>query len=556
MGEDESFELSFSFDKLKKSVYFHEIIYAFLFLIVLFSFLNSYGGNTFVHESPYQFLAGDMFWLTSESEGIKSTNDVLNRPFFLSAGRTDIYNAFPLGLPTATAEVSFFTGHETFDSLFHLNFFFIIMSMVFVYFLLRKISIPVAMFGTPLALLFLKWPFSYPVNFGAQMSTMNMFTVFGSAVAFLYLKERWMFIVLGLLNGIGFYAHGRESLMFNLIVVLFFGYQILKKQFDLDVFKKYCMSVGVTIISMWPILPIYLKTLDVHEIDFSFLQFCPASPASSHPIFFSHFGILQWLIFAGIGLSAVTAFTKKLDFEKSFVFLLGFGFLFNSYFCVLGNKTTQIRHFFPLTLALFFGYALYVLYSQIPESKSKGSLLLIIAGVVLVFVYLNYNPGSIAEYPVSNPYTWDAIQWSQNNIPYNNTLLFMYGDNHYQYTLFFLSKKIHSSIEQKDYYATIQSKKITPYFPVIDGSLGYLFVRTSFFDVRYDGILFMKNISLCDYDYVLYNKQSQNQLVQQYTNAVGSLLVTESGFTPAYQNDLVVILKNNGGACFAERTFA
>jgi len=561
MGVDsKDVEINFGFSKLKsiKKETAIEILFAIIFLLALLKILAVHGGATFVHESPYQFVAGDMFWMASEAEGVRASDYVLEKPFFLAKGETGLYESFPVGYPVAIAELSFLTGEEIFDTLFHLNFFFAFMSILFIYFILRKINVYVAMFGTPLTLFFFRWPFSYPLNFGAQMSEMNIFLLFGSVLAFLYLKTRWAFVILGLLNGLGFYVHGRESLAFNVGVVIFFAYQFISKRFDLVLFKEYSKSIGITLLAMLPILPLYFQSIAGHRPGFNLFSYCPVDPSSSHAVALSEFGIFKWLLIIGVILVVLALILKKLDFEKSFLLVISLSFIFTSYFCVLGNKTTQIRHFFPFFFAIFLGFLLYELYVYLPEKiKTKKWIPLLVVALLLIIILTKYSPGPVSEYAVSNPYTWDAMKWARENVADDENLLFLYGDNHYQATMFYLMRKTHASIEQWDYASYIKEKRIPSTVRVLEGMLGYHFIRTGLFSLDYGGLTFYSNKSVCDYDYVYFNKLSRNEGIQQYTNLYGQVLVQEQGFIPVYQNELVVILNNpdKGGDCFEEKRF-
>jgi hypothetical protein len=542
-----------------------------LFVASLLFVLQAHGGGLYVHDAPYQYEAGDMFWLASEAEGIKNSTNVLERPFFLMGGNTDAYNNFPLGLPVATNLLSYASNVENYDSMYHLNFFFAFMCIVMLYFILRKVHPYVAMIGTPLTLFFFKLPFSYPLNFGAQMSMMNMFVVFACVIAFMYLKNKGMFLVLGLLNGLGFYVHGRETLVLNVAVVAYFLYSLVKG-IDWDLFRKYCLSIVVTVVTMIPILPLYFKTLEVRGIHFweVLLSYCP-SDTISHAVLFSDFGLLKWAIIAGIALVIVwllwDAFNgnklikmPNLNLSKECVWtcVVFLAILFMSYFCVLGNKTTQIRHFFPFTLAIFFGFLFFAALTQMKENKWKDWIALGIAVLFLGIIVGTYGINTYPEYPLSNPDTMDAFKWIKENVSDSENILLLYGDNHYQATMFYLMGKTHVSVEQSDYASYIQQRVIPSDVRVLEGILGFYFVKNGTFNVINHGITFYSNKSLCDYDYVYFNIYSQNELVQEYTRTIGTILMEESGLKPVYQNKLVVILKNpnKGGECFESKQFS
>ena len=541
---------------LKKNIF--EIIFILIFLIFLLKFSSVLSGQRVTHDSPYQFVAGDMFWLTAESLGIMETENLNTRASFLMKGDKEVFNNYPFILPMIVAELSFFTGFEVYDILFHLNIFFMFFIIGSLYLILRKIHQGIAIAGIPLVLLIYKWPFNYVLTWGGQMSDTNMFLVFFAIIIFMYLNIRYMFIVLGIVNAAGIFSHARESLIFNIGILFFFILQLILKKFDKKLFIKYVLSAIVTVVILSNWLPTMKNIFGIYGGGQSIIKYCPAKLSSIHVVLLSEFNFLKWVIVTGFFLAVISLFFSRISMNKKFGIIMFFTFLFNSYFCVLGNKTSQIRHFFPITLAFFLGFLIWIILSKIPLNKKFREFGVISISIIILCVFLfNFFPNSISEYPVSNPFTHEAFKWIENNLKNNERILYGYGDNHNQWTLFFLAKKVHDIIDHKDFFNQVQQRKIVSRFKVRKGSLGYYFKRTSLFNLDYYGIDFFENNTICDYNYFYFNKVSQFPVINMYSEKLKDILIDELEFTEVFTNPLVSILKNPdvGGVCFEERIF-
>ena len=234
-------------------------------------------------------------------------------------------------------------------------------------------------------------------------------------------------------------------------------------------------------------------------------------------------------------------------------------FVFTSNFCLLGNKTSQIRHFYPLTLAFFLGLFIWIIISKIPIPKNaRNVFILLISIALMIFLLINFFPDPVPEYAVSNPFTHQAFNWVRDNLNGTDRIFYMYGDNHYQWSLFFLPMKIHDLVDQKEFIQKVQQNDLTSEFKVRKGSLGFYFKRTSFFNLEFYGIDFFENNTICDYEYIYLNHVTRYPPVNKYVQELVNIAVNELKFKEIYKNQLVTILKNPnvGGVCFEARQFS
>jgi len=550
-----------------------EWIFLVIFAVFLLVFISVYEGGVVKHDSPYQLIAGDMFTFTAFSEVAKDTNQYSFLPPYMANGITDAANLFSPIPGIIVAQLALFSGAETYDTVLHLNIFFLILMILGSYLALRYINKEIAILGIVLGLLAWKWPLSYIINWGAQLSVVNFFFIIAGLLSFLFLKERFMFIVFGIINAASFIAHGREFQTFNVAVVLFFIAYWAANKFDFKKLdwpwiKNYLLSVVVTIVLLFRYIPIlreFGKYGQTTAARGTLLQYCSLSPDSYHYVSFAHLGIFKWLIFIGI-IFAIYLLIKKFN-EKpylGFIIIYSLTFIISSYFCIYGNKTTQIRHFFPIFLIPLLGIGVYFLIVLLKKQlKNKILLASVIIAVALLFVAaVSHQPRPVSEYPVSNPLTWEGIKWIEENTDEDARVVVLYGDNFYQETLFYLLKRPFYNVLSDKYIDTIRGGTIPPEYNMTFSILGHHWTRKSLFELEitsYSGPNRENQKefvgSLCDFEYVFSNKVSRNEVLSTYTQTLLNLLLQEGNFIVVFENDLMVVLENQdvGGECFNER---
>ncbi len=563
--------------KLKMPDFAKKIKLEWLFLIVfaafLLLFIARYEGGLLEHGSPYQLIAGDMFTFATLSEVAKDTSQYTFLPPYMAAGIEDAAHMFSPTPGIIVAQLALFTGVETYDTLLHLNIFLLILMIVGTYLALRYINREIAMAGVVLGLLMWKWPLTYVINWGAQFSVVNFFFVIAGLLAFYFLKERFMFIVFGIINAAGFIAHGREFQTFNIAVVVFFFVCWAAEKFDYRKIdwlwvKNYLLSLIVTLIFLFRYIPIWKdfgEGAKPPSVMGTFIKYCPLNPDSYHYISFSHLGIFKWLIFLGI-VAAVLVLIKEIKKKPQLGFAVIYSLMFviSGYFCIYGNKTTQIRHFFPIFLIPLLGIGIYFAVSFLKgKIKTKIPLIIAVIGITLmIYAWSSHYPNPVAEYPVSNPYTWEGIKWVQQNTEENARILVLYGDNFNQETLFYLLKRPFYKVLEPRYYDTIRTGVLTTRLNMTFSIVGNHYTRESLFKLKRTGYTDengnnLKEFkgSICDFDYVFSNKGSSNEAVMIYTQLLLTELIERGNFGVVFNNDFMVILQNDnvGGECPEDR---
>lgn len=547
--EKENIEFDFKF--LKKINI--EILILIIFAGAMLVMLSIFSDDRLVHNSPYQYVAGDMFFLLSGADWISDSGDVTRYPSYLADGADNQFPGLLPLFPMAVATLSDFTKIEKYDILFHLNIFFTVMMILGIYLLLRKINNYIAILGLPVLLIIFRWPFNYNITWGMQATNMCFFFIITAAIVFIFMNLPWIFVIFGILNAGSFFSHMRELLTLGIGLGLYFLLTIRNK-FDWIRFKGMFFSFIVSggIISYY--LPILWQLVRANGGQSFLLTYCPAGTHLSHFVLLKDIGFFEWLFFLGLILVVVTIIIKK-DIKKEYLWMSAFGFacIFTSFFCVIGNKTSHMRNFLPFFAAFFIAILLTNIFSILPKMKK-----FLVYGMFILFLILiitNYFPKEVPEYAVSNPFTWNSFKWIQDNTKDGVNVLTLYGDNFYQYTLFFSMKRRVHEVDRNEYIKKIQEKILTPILPAHPRFLGKKLIRegNELRDTSYWDLI---NVSICDYDYIYSNKISRIGPIQEYTQLMIDTLIKEANFGIAYNNELVVILKNNNvnGTCFKERS--
>lgn len=575
-GEDKEEELSIKMPNLLKKLS-PEHIFLIIFAASLLVFISVYEGGHIIHGSPYQLVAGDAFTFNVFSELPLDVNNYSLLPPYLAAGIADAANFFPPTPGIIVAELSLLSGAQTYDVLLHFNILLIILMAMGVYLALRLVNKNLAILGIVLVLISWKYPFSYVINWGAHLSVVNLFFGIGTLLAFLFLKERFMFVVFGIINASAFIAHGREFLTFNIAVALIFLFKLLLNKFDFKkidwpLLKNYLLSIIVTTVLLFRYLPVLRQFGGANlgqQTQGEFFKYCPLDASSYHYVSFQTTGIFKWIIIIGM-VFAVYLVLKKIKMETllSYIIMFSLTYVLSSYFCIIGNKTTQIRHFYPvflIPLLAIGAYNLIMLFKNQIGEKHVTTVSIFVAIIFIILAFVQHFPQQSPEYASSNPYTWDGIKWIGANTPENAKILVLYGDNFGQESMFWSLKRTWEKIIDEKYLQKVQEGRITPVYDISIKILGNHLKRNSLFNLtlnRYtapDGSdLKVSEKSLCGFDYIFCNKGSQNQIIHAYTITLLNELINEGKFVPVYQNDLMIILKNTdvNGKCFKEKVIS
>lgn len=522
-----------------------EIICLCVFLLCLLFFLHPFTEDKQIsHDSPYKFVAGDLFWLGGYSEGIKETGNAGIMAPYLVEGEQDVAFFRPPLSALTWASVSIFSDIEVYDIEFNSNLLFAVLFMLFLYVILREKSVPLALFSLPLCFLLFTFPFSYFITWGMQMSNFNFLFVLIAFLCLYYMREKFFVPVFSVLLIGGLYSHVRETIMLFTALAFYLLLLFIKKKDYIMPIKKILASTVVASVFFVPYLFIIMKTPNATKV--SSLVRLTTQFSTSSAVYLSDMS--WWIVLVGIGvlLFFLLLFTSKVSKGTIIAYSFSLGFLFSSYVSVLGNKATQIRHFFPLYLAPFMGLAINQAYVLLKSKKKHYFLLgfVVVACGILVFFFL---PTAIPDYAVSNPSTYDSFRYIWANTPEEASFLILQGDNFYQETLFYFLKRKGHLLHQQELNALLKNESFyLEEIPISTISFPHYVKRQGVFSFEGGVIDRERKVAVCDYNYVYFNILSRNSDVQYLNRALVNHLVSNLNFSIVHQNDLAVTLKNEG----------
>ncbi len=541
------------FKKIKKYLNLEFIVLA-IFFVIMIKFVFVFGDGYLNHESPYKLVAGDAFWFTQTADSVSETGGTKYWPAYVENGIENASFERPPFLFLSMAQFSDFVGAKNYDTLIHYALFFIILSIISVYLLLRLFNKNIALLSLPLLLFAFRFPFNTNITWGAHMSNMNLFFIIIGLIIFTFIKEKWMFILFSIIAVAGFMSHGRESVYLGGVIVLYYIYGFIKKRFDMESFKQILLSVPLSLVLIGAYIP-YLLSVgkdNIHLTWKTIIFTAPNYPTSSD------FGIFKYILILGVVIGLLYLISGKSKNKLEIPILFSFVLIFVSFSnYVLGyTQALQIKVFSPFFYAPLFAVAIYYLISLISKKEETNKVLFPVIVVILILIMLAfYLPQEVPEYAMSNPYTWDSFNWIKENTPENSTLVFLYGDNFYQDTLFLLAKRKGNYVIPEKYVDNVQKGLLTSNFEMkLETMTWEYYIRKGLFykSIKYNQLF---NGSLCDFDYIYFNKLSTYPILQQYTLLVRDTLIKEDNFTLVYENELVNILKNNkvGSKCFENK---
>jgi hypothetical protein len=243
-------------------------------------------------------------------------------------------------------------------------------------------------------------------------------------------------------------------------------------------------------------------------------------------------------------------------------------------------RSFQIRFFWPIYLSIFMGFGIYVLLKFVVKKWNftyTSTIFIIVAvllaGAVKLPILKQTDVQVIPSIPSINRVTsqgmmdlhhWQALKWLSENTGQESKIYFFYGDIYNQDAMLRTSKRSHHQVDPDDFVKAIQDRKIKRvYVSELPGDTGGgITIMNSLFDFELateslPSEYFFGPQDICKFDYIVFDKVSQQQVLAQYNLLIAQELVNKDYINPVFDNEVVVILKNNqaGDDCIEERSF-
>ena len=511
-------------------------------LFCLFAYFGYYdiSNNKLEHTYPIGYLASDAFQHQTRAEGLKDLGNYRYEAFYNMAGYSDVVGFYSPLLYHFTIIFSDLTNLPIYDSILILVHLFVFISVCFLFLWLWEFDETLALFSIPLTFFILNSQLRFAFYWGHWPSLVGLAFVVPALYCLSDIKKYWIYF--GLLFAGVILIHTPESIMLFLFTLMYLIIKLLLKRLKFEEFKYISYSgIIAFILSAWYLI-IFAGTW-LGESENAIVTYW------GNPMFgLLNFDYLLPLIIIGVGLSFLYYYkTDKLIFLLPlFSLIVGFGNYFG-----LSWRAFQFRFFWPVFLSIAVGSVFYFAYNQ--WIKDKKYIVYIISALFIFSVLYVYTDRMQPQSIVSQD-QWNAFIWMQGNIPKEDNILFLYGDGYWQDAVLRNSKHTQYVVEKEDYINSYKDVK-KEYMIKIPSDAGTRHpYRKSFFTFGkhyYDDggeDWRMKERAICSFDYIVGDVRANYIPELVYSNVALFESLSNSSVI-AYQNNQVVVLKNNKGEC-------
>jgi len=356
-------------------------------------------------------------------------------------------------------------------------------------------------------------------------------------------------------------THTSEGVFGFIFAVLFFCIKFIGKNLKKSqiIYVTICLVLAF-IISLHYLI-IFQNTWGDNKYQFLVEPIWNGNPG----FYIMDFKVLLIFIIAGILFSLFKMKDMHIALIAAIAMLIS-GFL---NYIGFGLRSFQIRFFWPVYLAVFFGFGLYMLLKFAMKSWNLYYSVLFF----FIFIVLLINFISIPIIPqykkttsqgIMDPYHWSILKWIEDKSEPNARVYFFYGDIYSQDAVLRNSKRLHHLINIEDFVNAIKDKKIKRiYISKLPGDAGGgLKIRQGLFkfkDLSREVPLeyYLGPQDICKFDYLVFDKVSRQQALAQYNLLIANELLRKEFIEKAFENEIAIILKNNkiGADCIEERSF-
>lgn len=534
------------------------------YLIVMFSVILLIGyanlvDNKLSHESPFGYFASDAFQHQTRAEGIKDAGSYRNEPSYNVFGIDNVIGYYPPVIYHLSAMLSHSTGLEVFDTIQLTVFLSTALSVLIIYFIIKKFNTNVAILSLPLSVLVFYNGLYTSFTFGIWPSLLSQFFLIGFFWYISNIDLKYSFVFFGIFLSAIILTHTSEAIFAALFFGVFLLYKLSVKELNFKLIKNAIFGSILTIIISLHFMIIFRYVWMVREP----FTFDVIRQWSAPTIFLLDFGILLILFLIGF-VSALFLFRKKnmIPLLISVVMLI-FGY---TNYIGFSGRAFQLRFFWPIYLSFLFGFGVYQI-ARIAYKNWKtwhSIILAIIFILILTNVSFALLPGyeKVTAQGVMDEFHWESLIWLSENTPENSSIYFFYGDIYSQDALLRNSKRYHAQVIPEDFIDAINNGELRRFFDTEfpgDGGGGAV-QRSSLFSFNFKleeiSSQFKGKKDVCEFDYFVLDKGSRQEVLAQYNILLANELIQNDFIDPAFENQLVVVLKNNnpGADCIEERS--
>lgn len=550
-----------------------KIILLAFFALLLFLGPGTLFDHKIKHDFPFAYSASDSFQHQVRAEAIKDAGNFRYEAAYISKGIENAVGRYPPIIYHLAVIMSYAAGIEVYDSIFFIVVFFAIIAAFIMYFIISGFNKTVALLSLPLSILIFSFPPSLGFLWGHWPSLLSQSFLMLFFWSVLRIDMERGYVVTALALSATALTHTSETIFAFIFSALFLGISLIAKKLNKNDIKNLIIPLIIFIAAVFYYFIIFQNTWAKSQ-PYSFI----IEPVwKGNPGFYiAGFGLLLIPIIAGIIFSLAKLKGMHVSLILAFAMLIS-GFL---NYVGFGLRSFQIRFFWPIYLSVFLGLGLYVLFKFIIKrwnfvyaSVLFIVLVVLLSGVIKFPVMLQTDVQTILYIPhfnrgtnqgIMNPFHWSALKWLSENTPKDSKIYFFYGDIYSQDALLRNSKRLHYQVDPEDFIKAIQERKLKrSYVSELPGDTGgSIAQRIGIFKFKDAFESKPKEYSfgpqdICTFGYLIFDKVSGQQALAQYNLLIASELLKKEHINPVFENEVVVILKNNnpGVDCIEERSF-
>ncbi len=523
------------------------------------------------HGYPYAYNAADTFQHQGRAAGILHVGDYQYEPMERVSG---FFAEFPGYYPPTVSQLgalwAAFPRLDTYLTTPALIFLSTIISAALIYFIIRRfnkivalLSLPLFlyMFSTPVAMRYFTWG-HWPGIFGQLFIIMLAWVVLERDM------PGWILFIIIALTG-AFMAYTSYVIPTAILIIALLALLLWKGELKLKRILKLAIAAIVFLIIVSRFALIFVNVWSPLMEQQTVLTDWPGGGGAPQ---FAELGAIRYLIILGVILSIVILgqqFLKK-KITQPLVILFGLLMLGLGYANAIGfhKRAFFVRLYWPIYLSLFLGLILYYggkMLLQQSGMKWNTTIATAVTLILILTITLTIEKPDAGQGSL-NQQLWDGITWLRDETPPDTTFAIMYGDV-FVGDIFLNLQRHHFLIEKDEYYELIQNNSVRRHMYSTIGTNWYPWAvvpedlskeNPIIWNWEYDFNLIEGNLwkdrDICDWDYVLFTKQSYQPILVQYGLYIANIMTENEWINIAYQNDLVVILHNTqkGDACIED----
>ncbi len=538
-----------------------------VFGILLWMGLGAYYDHQLNPSFPKGFMATDSFYKYDRAASLDETGNNRYVPSYLTGGINGLEEVYPFVSFHNIVLFNDASGLELYNSQYLLNVLYVILAGLLMYTLLKRYNPKIALLSLGLYGFLFIGNFNIGFLYGWWPQIMGSLLLMGMMWTAVFLEQPGFPFLFAVMAAAAFLTHPPEGMMGGAFAAVIILVDWVKNRFSFHVIKRSLWAFLLFVILIAYYLPIVISDDLLNSTgSFSF-----SSKASTFPApMVSHFSWYWWLVLAGVLVAVVILINKKGKNWKFFWPAFFMGAITYSAIIGINERVYQNRFFWPIYLSIFFGLSLYAAIKYLP-TKIARFLWCSIPAVLLLISLVYYFQPPAGTGLIANEEMWEGIRWVRENVPAENKVLIFYGDSYNQNGIYSAFGHIVYHTDWNYYLnnigynlseslSKIQKGEVTENYtsrPFIHQQR--LPKRVSLFKLEYVDIwkelgLNYEKVdgkgrgfeprSICDFDYVVFDKKSQIPEFAEYNLKVRGELLKNNFVTEAFSNSWYSILKN------------